>query len=186
MKQSSFYHTMTLPMSSSFFTYARFRSTTSGLVPDIPIGFSISDLKPEWVPDQKWDTLMASLDVLPASNQATIVSAYHHLLIVEDLIAIHEDNGSRIPIRCETWLADKYHHHSSDLWKKLIYRAWTTRVNSPPIDYFRPSLCLLTSDWLSFHGFNGYTVLPVPSMAFHESPMLRFSNEQGWVAMYSD
>lgn len=177
---------MTSPVSSSFFTYARFRTVASSKVPDIPHGFSITDLKPEWVQDQKWDTLMASLDVLPTSNQATILSAYHHLLVVEDLIAIHEDHGSRIPICCETWLADKYHHHNSDLWKRLIHGAWTTRVKSPPLDYFRPSLCFITPDWLSFHGFDGYTVHSVPSMTFHENPILRFSNKEGWVAEYSD
>ena len=172
-------------MTELIFTYARF--TDHG--PDLPGAFRPEDQQPSWTTDEKWQRTMQSLRMDGTSPQEITQSAYMHLQFVEDMIAIHCDGPQTVPELCETWLAKKWEESKSKMWKDLVAKAWQTDVWSEAPCYFRPSLCLLSSEWMKANGFEIDPSTSEDSLTFAENPPLvqvTYQPPYTWNASYSD
>jgi hypothetical protein len=172
-------------MSELIFSYARFKDRK----PELPESFRLEDLQPNWTSDEQWLLTMQSLQMEPTNPQETTKSAYMHLRFVEDIIAIHCDGPQTVPELCETWLAQKWEESKSEMWKDLVSKAWQTDVCSEAPSYFRPSLCLLSSEWMKANGFENNPATSVDSLTFAENPSLvqvTYQPPYTWNASYSD
>ena len=172
-------------MTELIFTYARYTDHK----PDLPEAFRLEDQRPSWTTDEKWQRTIQSLWMDVTSPQEIATSAYMHLQFVEDMIAIHCDGPQTVPELCETWLAQKWEDAQSKIWKDLVAKAWQTDVCSEAPSYFRPSLCLLSSDWMIANGFDIDPATSVDSLTFAENPSLvqvSYQPPYTWNASYSD
>ena len=161
----------------------------SVIIPALNSQFEISNQKPSFVTSNCWENLLNKINQPLTDKNSIIQNAYMHLVLIEDLFAIYEDSEINRVVMCETWLADKWHNHCSEEWKKIIAEAWLTQVNDiNGCDYFRPSLCLRSSTWLKIHGFNYIPAISYKSLTFYKNPCIfqasNSNQESEWCVEY--
>ena len=139
--------------------------------PCLPAEFELVRLKPSWLPDNRWnetvDRLDASLDY--SSTPEMIQSVYLHLVFLEDLLAINEDNDtSLISDLCESWMAVRWNEQNDD-WKRLMGRALIDSTNcfeETGPQYERPSFFLLTREWMNENDYHELAEYDGASLTF--------------------
>lgn len=145
--------------------------------PCLPAGFELLQLKPSWLPDNRWnetvDRLDASLNY--SSTREMIQSVYLHLVFLEDLLAINEDNisGPWNPDLCESWMAVRWNEQNDD-WKRLMGRALIDSTNcfeETGPQYERPSFFLLTREWMNENDYHELAEYDGASLTFRASEL---------------
>ena len=140
----------------------------------VPNFFKIENYCPEWISHDVWLNVINKLNSQCNCEEEIVQNAYEHLVIVEDLFAIFDDRMKTDVF--ESWIAMIWQNHSSNLWKTIIKDAWTTDIVMNPPQYFRPSLCLISSEWMSAHGYKNYNVIPKESFTFKKNEIVCFEN----------
>jgi len=116
-----------------------------------PRGFELSQLKPTWVDDVKWNFMVDAL-VAPINTTPDIVqNAYLFLSFYEDLIAIYDDRRCTI---ATSHFAIIWEDHENPVWRSIVEKAILTDIRMEGPSYDRPSLCLLSKEWLDSYDFD--------------------------------